>query len=129
MNAASPLSAMLIGAGLAGMLVSALDLLEGCFFVLPSVAVATAGAWLGRSRHRTLLSWASALVAIGVAAMVVLTKLGGLGGDSGNSIWWAITILPYPIGWLLGLAGATLTIIESCRRCTTAQRSRNLSLR
>jgi hypothetical protein len=129
MNALSPLSAMLIGAGLAGMLVGALDPLEGCFFVLPSVAVAAAGAWLSRSRHRTLLYCATVLVAIGVAAMVVFTKLGGLGGNSGNSIWWAITILPYPIGWLLGLVGATLAIIESCRRCTTAQRSRNLSLR
>jgi hypothetical protein len=101
--------------GLVGMLLGAIDPLEGCFVVLPSAGLIALSTWLVSSRWRPLATWAVALVAFGVAAMVVLSMLGGIGGNSGLSIWWGLLILPYPIGWLMGLASAILLIVESCQ--------------
>jgi hypothetical protein len=28
-------------------------------------------------------------------------------------MWWALTILPYPVGWVMGLVGAIRRLIES----------------
>ncbi len=99
--------------GLTAMLIGAIDPLEGSFIILPGVAVVVLAALIGKSRHTTQLCWSFALVAISVAAMVVLSRLGGVGGNSGNSSWWAVVLLPYPIGWLMGLVGAVRSLIES----------------
>jgi len=103
---------ILVLLGLAGMLIGAVDPLCGSFIILLGTGLVTAGALLGKSRHRVLLGWSFALVAVGVAAMVVLSWLGGIGGSSGHSIWWSLVILPYPVGWILGLIGAVLCSIE-----------------
>jgi hypothetical protein len=113
MNGRAIWSRILIIAGLVGMVVGAIDPLEGSFLILPSVGLVAIGAWIGKRRHRTLLAWSVGLVAFGVAAIVVLSRLGGIGGNSGRSMWWGIFIVPYPIGWILGLAGAVLALIES----------------
>jgi hypothetical protein len=113
MTASTIWSRILMVVGLAGMFVGAIDPLEGSFVILPSVGLVALGAWLGKSRHQVLLYWSVGLVAFGVAAMVVLSWLGGIGGNSGRSIWWGLFILPYPIGWILGLVGAILALFQS----------------
>jgi hypothetical protein len=113
MNVPAIWSQILVVVGLAGMLVGALDPLEGSFIILPSAGLVVIGAWLGKSRQRKLLTWSLGLVAFGVAAMVVVSWLGGIGGNSGRSMWLGIYILPYPIGWILGFVGAVLTLRES----------------
>jgi hypothetical protein len=30
---------------------------------------------------------------------------GGIGGKSGHSIWWGVLILPYLVGWSMGIWG------------------------
>ena len=115
MNPSVISSRILMAIGLAGMLVGAIDLLEGSFIILPSVGVVAFGALLGKSRYTTLLAWSFGLVLFGVAAMVVFTWWGGLGGKSGHSLWWAILIAPYPVGWVTGLVGAVLSLVESWR--------------
>jgi hypothetical protein len=99
--------------GLAAMLVGAIDPLEGSFIILPGVAAVALAALIGKSRHTIQLSWSFALVAIGVVAMFLLSWLGGIGGNSGRSVWWAVVLLPYPIGWLMGLVGALRSLVES----------------
>jgi hypothetical protein len=47
-----------------------------------------------------------ALIAVGVAALFGLSAIGGFGGPSGRSMWWGLLLLPYPIGWVIGLLGA-----------------------
>jgi hypothetical protein len=34
-----------------------------------------------------------------------MSSFGGLGGRTGHSMWWALLLVPYPVGWLLGLFG------------------------
>ncbi|MCX5634558.1 MAG: hypothetical protein NTW55_01765 [Planctomycetota bacterium] len=109
-------SFILVIVGLLAMLVGAIDPLEGSFIILPGSGIATLGAFLGKSRHRILLYWAFVLIAAGVGAMVVLSVLGGIGGSSGRSMWWALFILPYPVGWFMGLVGIILRLIEFFKR-------------
>ena len=113
MKARSLWSNILIIVGLIAMLVGAIDPLEGSLIILPGSGMVALGALLGKSRHRILLAWSFVLVAIGVGVMFVLSAFGGLGGSTGRSMWWALVILPYPIGWIMGLAGTILTLIAS----------------
>jgi hypothetical protein len=108
-------SRILIAIGLTGMLIGAIDPLEGCFVILPSVAVVVLGAWLGKSRRLAPLAWSLVLVAVGVAAMVILSALGGIGGDADLSLWWGVFILPYPVGWFIGLISGGVALIETWR--------------
>ena len=106
-------SCILVIVGLLAMLAGAIDPLEGSFIILPGSGMVALGAFLGKSRYRVLLYWAFILIAVGVGAMVVLSALGGIGARSGRSMWWAFFILPYPVGWIMGLAGIILRLIES----------------
>jgi hypothetical protein len=98
--------------GLIAMLVGTLDPLEGSIFILGGAAVVAAGAWAFKSRFRKIIYLAFALVALGVGAMFALSVVGGIGGNSGRSMWWGLLILPYPLGWLLGLFGAVRMLAE-----------------
>lgn len=101
---------ILVIVGLVAIAIGVLDPLEGSLVILPGAALIALGAWLGKSRHRVLLYWAVVLVAVGVGALWGLSALGGVGGDTGRSMWWLLVLLPYPIGWIMGLVGAILTL-------------------
>jgi len=98
------------------MLLGAIDPLEGSPIILAGSGLAALAALLGKARRRRLLYWALALVAAGVGAMWVLSALGGIGGDTGRSMWWGLFVLPYAVGWIGGLVGAILAVIELQRR-------------
>ncbi|MDZ7631973.1 MAG: hypothetical protein U5K74_11685 [Gemmatimonadaceae bacterium] len=93
--------------GLVSMIAGALDPMEGSVVILAGAASAAVGAAIGASRHSALLWWGFALVLVGVGALWSLSAVGGFGGTSGRSNWWALVILPYPIGaGAIGLVGA-----------------------
>ena len=102
----------LVAVGVLLMLVGALDPLEGSLLILTGSGLAAVGARLAHGRRGTLLAWAFALVLAGVVALVTLSALGGFGGDSGRSAWWALLLLPYLVGWLLGIAGAIMWLMD-----------------
>ena len=97
---------ILIIAGLVTMVIGLIDPLEGSLVILPGTGLAALGARLGRTPHRALLYWGFALVTVGVAAVWGMSAMGGIGGSTGRSMWWALILLPYPVGWVLGLVGA-----------------------
>ncbi len=101
---------MLLIAGLVLMVVGALDPLEGSVVLLVGSGLAALGGFLGRSARWRLQGWACGLIAVGVAALFGMSALGGLGEGTGRSMWWALILLPYPIGWVLGLVGAVLAL-------------------
>jgi hypothetical protein len=92
--------------GLVLMLVGFVDPLEGSLIVAPGAALLAIGGLLAHGAHRRTLYMAFALVVLGVATMWVMSALGGVGGSTGRSLWWALLVLPYPVGWILGLSGA-----------------------
>jgi len=109
-------SRILVIIGVLGMLVGAIDPLEGSVIILAGVALAALGAFMGKGRRRGRLYLALALIAIGVGAMFAMTAAGGVGGSSGHSSWWLLLLLPYPIGWLLGLISGFITLIQFFRK-------------
>lgn len=99
-------------AGLVLMVLGALDPLEGSLVILGGAGLAAAGASIGRSRHRQILLRALLLIATGVALMFGLSAMGGLGGETGRSMWWALVLLPYPAGWIMGIVGSVKRLVE-----------------
>jgi hypothetical protein len=106
-------SRILVVVGLVAILVGAIDPLEGSIVILPGAGLLAFAAWLGHSQHRRFLCWAFALVAVGVAVLWGLSAVGGLGGSTGRSMWWAILLLPYPVGWVMALVGAIRRLREA----------------
>ena len=88
-------------------LVGALDPLEGSALILPGSGLLALGSYIGREEQRTQTYklWGFILVAIGVAVIFGITALGGIAGTSGHSVWWALLILPYVIGWWIDVWG------------------------
>jgi hypothetical protein len=105
MNAYGFWPRILVIVGLLAMLLGAIDPLEGSLIILPGSGMVALGAFLGKSRHRRLLYWAFALIAIGVGALFILSMFGGIGGSTGLSLWWGLIILPYPVGWVICFIG------------------------
>ena len=103
---------ILIISGLVLMLIGALDPLEGSVVILAGSLVIAVAGFVGKIKRWKLLAAAFALVSIGVAVLFGMSAMGGIGGRTGRSLWWAILILPYPAGWIMGLAGAVLGLKE-----------------
>jgi hypothetical protein len=98
--------------GVVALLIGALDPLEGSLVIVPATAVIALSAFLARSRFRQLAYWGFGLTAIGVGWMFIISALGGFGGETGRSMWWTLTLLPYPVGWILSVITGVRLLIE-----------------
>jgi cystathionine beta-lyase family protein involved in aluminum resistance len=96
------------------MLLGTLDPLEGSLLILAGSGLVALGVYLSGKDRRTVLYWVCAfvLIAVGVGALFALSAVGGIGGESGRSMWWGLLILPYPVGWLMALAGAFIALVR-----------------
>lgn len=92
-------------AGFVGMIVALLDPLEGSLLAGGALLLVTIVAHRTRLRERRWLDVALAATIVGLAALWGFSAVGGLGGTTGRSMWWALTMLPLPVGWLMGLWG------------------------
>ena len=93
--------------GSIAMLVGAVDPMEGSLLILPGSGLVALGTFLGQSERRWLAyrMWVFILIAIGVGALWGMSMVGGIGGKNGPSMWWGVLILPYLIGWWMGIVG------------------------
>jgi hypothetical protein len=114
MNARMLWSRILVTLGGIAMLLGTLDPLEGSLLILPGSGLVALGTFLRKAQNRVLRYWVSVfiLIAVGVGAMFVLSAFGGIGGKHGHSMWWGVLMLPYPVGWLMALAGAIIALIR-----------------
>ena len=90
-----------------GLVAGSIDPMEGAALILPGSALLALGGYLGREDRRLVAyrTWGFILVALGVGALLGLSAMGGIGGSSGHSAWWALLILPYLIGWSIDVWG------------------------
>ena len=115
MDARTRWSRILCIVGLVAMVIGFIDPLEGSFIILPGSGLVALAAFLGRSRFCTLACWAFGLTVVGVGILVVLSMYGGVGGETGRSWWWLLTVLPYPVGAIMALVSGVRMSIESFR--------------
>lgn len=103
--------------GAIGLVAGAVDPLEGAFVILAGSALLWGGELMKVPERRRLGYWTSVfvLIAVGVGLMMGLSAAGGIGGTSGRSWWWALLLLPYPAGWLLGLGGLLAGLVRFFR--------------
>lgn len=101
--------------GTAAVVLGAVDPLEGSLLILAGAGALVAAAHLGHLRARQRLDWGGALIALGVAILWAMSAVGGLGPSTGRSYWWALLLVPYPVGWLLSLSGAIRSLREGSR--------------
>jgi len=107
MNSRERWSRVLAVVGSGAMLLGAIDPMEGSLLILPGSGLVALGAFVGHGERRMVAyrTWVFLLVAFGVGALYGLSALGGFGGPSGRSMWWGVLILPYLIGWSMGVWG------------------------
>ena len=117
MNGRSLWSRFLVVVGGVAMLLGAIDPLEGSVVILVGSGLVLLGMFLGQEQRRVQLYWAAAFlfIALGVAAMFALSAVGGVEGTSGHSVSWGVLVLPYPIGWIMGVASLLLRLVRSAR--------------
>lgn len=110
MNARATWSRILITVGGLAMLVGAIDPMEGSLVILPGSGLVALGTFLGHGQRRLLAYRVGVfiLITLGVGALFGLSSLGGFGGNSGRSNWWALLLLPYLVGWPMGICGPGL---------------------
>jgi hypothetical protein len=96
------------------MLVGAADPLEGSLVILLGTGLVTLGTYLGSVERQLRIQWVLILllIAFGVGA---LWGLGALDLYRGHSRWWQVLILPYPIGWIMGIVSLVFRMIRSVR--------------
>lgn len=101
------LASVLFTIGGIGMLVGGLEPLEGCLLILVGSGSMAIGAYLTDADRRQLHFRVGIFVAVtfGVAAILGMSALGGIGGQTGRSMWWGVLSLPYLLGWSLGIWG------------------------
>lgn len=102
--------------GLLVFLVGMADPLEGFPLILVGGAMGTLTAWLAAGRWFQLMTFGFTFAVLGAVAMLILSAYGGIGGTSGLPPVWGFTVLPYPIGILVILAGTVLTIRDVFRK-------------
>ncbi len=117
MNTRKLWSRILVIVGGIAMLIGAVDPLEGSLVILPGSGLVALGIYLGNSGRDLRVQWLCIflMIAVGVGALFGLSAWGGLGGASKHSMWWGMLILPYPIGWVVGIVSLIFELVRSVR--------------
>jgi hypothetical protein len=122
MNPRSLWSRVLVIIGSIAMLVGALDPLEGSLAIFIGSGLVALGTFLGQASRKMLVYWIIifSLITIGIGAMFALSAVGGIGGTSGHSMWWGVLVLPYPVGWVMGIVSLLVRLVRNIRHHNVA---------
>ena len=99
--------------GIIALIAGAIDPLEGSVIIVGGSALIALSTQLTHDRHRRIFLITSVMITMGVCFMFYFSSLGGFGGTSTLSWWWATLIIPYPIGWLINII---LLIVRAVNR-------------
>ncbi len=108
---------ILVIVGSLATLMGALDPLEGAFVIFPGSGMVALGAYLAQTRMRKLAYWGFVLIAAAFVLLLTMSALGGFGGNAPllSSMWWGLLLAPYPVGWIMTMAGIACTLAESIK--------------
>lgn len=86
--------------GVIGIIAGALDPMEGSVVIAFGSVLVAIASYLKKDRHKNHFILYAALILVGVFFLFFWSNLGGFGGTSEYSMWWGLTIITYPIGWI-----------------------------
>lgn len=89
--------------GVIALIIGVLDPLEGSVVLAAGCALIALATYLTRDRYWKIFLTSLIMIVIGVFFLFYFSSLGGFGGTSALSWWWATLILPYPLGWLMSI--------------------------
>lgn len=87
--------------GVALFIIGTFDPMEGSVVIALGSLLISTGCFFEKIKYWKLFLVSFISIFIGVFFLFFLSSLGGFGGDSKLSWWWGLTIVPYPVGWLL----------------------------
>ncbi|MDD5528667.1 MAG: hypothetical protein PHX21_01400 [bacterium] len=118
-------SRVMIVVGSIFMILGIVDPLEGSLLILPASGMVLFGTFLDKNRRSLFRYWRFIfiMIAVGVGALFGWSAVGGF-GPGAHSWWWGLTVLPYPIGWILGFANIISGSVEFLKRKTATKRDK-----
>lgn len=87
--------------GIIALIIGAIDPLEGSILILIGSVLITLSTFLMHDHYRKIFLASLIMILLGIVYMFYTSSLGGFGGPDNLSFWWALPILPYPLGWLM----------------------------
>lgn len=87
--------------GIVLFILGTLDPLEGSILIVIGSFLIAYSSYYTKNIYKNIFIINFILICAGVAAMWILSSMGGFGGTSSLSAWWGLSIITYPIGWLL----------------------------
>lgn len=110
--------------GIVALLLGAIDAMEGSIVIAFASILLVISTHYRNDKYWKLFFLSFVLISIGVSALFTLSAMGGIGGDSGNSAWLGLAILPYPVGWILSIV---LLIMKAFQRSKKTESAINQS--
>jgi hypothetical protein len=109
--------AVLYVIGCIAILAGTLDPMEGSVLILAGAAVILGSVFAGKRPRAERMYWLRTflLIAVGVGALWGWSAVGGIGGRTGRSMWWMVTMLPYPVGWWMAIGAMVRKGLKSWR--------------
>lgn len=111
-------SKILVITGFVFFLIGTIDPLEGSPVIVFGSLLIAIGAFLYKSKYQLLLNLSFIFLVVGVVALFWLSFYGGVGGNTGRSMYWLFVCLPMPIGWLTCLIVTILKFKEGFKTRT-----------
>lgn len=105
--------------GVIALLAGVIDPLEGSIAIAAGSGLVTLSAYMTHDKHRENFLFSFILVIFGVFFLFFFSSLGGFGDGAVLSWWWALLILPYPLGWLLAIVLVVAQVLRKPARQRT----------
>lgn len=112
MSAPFNTSRILFIIGVIALLAGVIDPLEGSIAIAAGSGLVTISAYMTHDKHRENYLFSLLLTVFGVFFLFFFSSLGGFGDGAVLSWWWALLILPYPLGWLLAIVLVVAQILR-----------------
>jgi hypothetical protein len=105
--------------GVIALLAGVIDPLEGSIAIAAGSGLITLSVYMTHDKHRENFLFSFILIIFGVFFLFFFSSLGGFGDGAVLSWWWALLILPYPLGWLLAIVLVVAQILRKPARQRT----------
>lgn len=102
--------------GIIALIIGAIDPLEGSILIVIGSALVALSTFLTHDKHRKIFLASLIMVVFGVGYMFYTSTLGGFGGPDNLSFWWALPILPYPLGWLITIVTLIVRAVKKPKK-------------